>query len=291
MYKCLKCELIFNNPGSCIRHQNSCNLVYSIIIDYNSGISISSLIIKYKSSYSIIKRFLIYNDVHIRSKKEIIKKPHSIEVREKISQKRKEFLKENPDKHPWKNKNKFKSKPCENFKSVLDELGIEYISEHTISDERLFSIDISLPQYRIGIEINGNQHYDSNGLLLRYYQDRHDFLENLGYKIYELHYSLFFDRNNMIELINSIITGKELFEFDYDEYLRNKLVKKKYYCSCSNQVHKKGNICKQCCDIKRRKVERPDLDVLLKDIEELGYSGTGRKYGVSDNAIRKWIKK
>jgi transposase-like protein len=40
----------------------------------------------------------------------------------------------------------------------------------------------------------------------------------------------------------------------------------------------------------RRKVSRPDLETLLNDIEELGYLGTGRKYGVSDSAIRKWIK-
>ena len=33
-----------------------------------------------------------------------------------------------------------------------------------------------------------------------------------------------------------------------------------------------------------------DKDTLLKDVEELGYTGTGRKYGVSDNAVRKWIK-
>jgi hypothetical protein len=43
-------------------------------------------------------------------------------------------------------------------------------------------------------------------------------------------------------------------------------------------------------NISRRKVERPKLEVLLTDIKELGYSGTGRKYGVSDNAIRKWLK-
>jgi hypothetical protein len=29
---------------------------------------------------------------------------------------------------------------------------------------------------------------------------------------------------------------------------------------------------------------------LLDEIKELGYCGTGRKYGVSDNAIRKWLK-
>ena len=42
--------------------------------------------------------------------------------------------------------------------------------------------------------------------------------------------------------------------------------------------------------INQRKVKRPAHEQLLKEIEELGYSGTGRKYGVSDNAIRKWKK-
>jgi 5-methylcytosine-specific restriction endonuclease McrA len=39
-----------------------------------------------------------------------------------------------------------------------------------------------------------------------------------------------------------------------------------------------------------RKVERPNMNVLLDNIRQYGYSSTGRKYGVSDNAIRKWIK-
>jgi Zn finger protein HypA/HybF involved in hydrogenase expression len=41
--------------------------------------------------------------------------------------------------------------------------------------------------------------------------------------------------------------------------------------------------------VNRRKVERPPLNQLLNEIMEMGYSGTGRKYGVSDNAIRKWL--
>jgi len=40
----------------------------------------------------------------------------------------------------------------------------------------------------------------------------------------------------------------------------------------------------------RRIVARPEYEVLLKEIDELGYSSTGRKYGVSDNSIRKWVK-
>lgn len=39
-----------------------------------------------------------------------------------------------------------------------------------------------------------------------------------------------------------------------------------------------------------RKVARPTLDVLLKETAELGFLGAGRKYGVSDNCLRKWIR-
>lgn len=41
--------------------------------------------------------------------------------------------------------------------------------------------------------------------------------------------------------------------------------------------------------LKCRKVERPTYSDLKKDIENLGFLGTGKKYGVSDNAIRKWV--
>jgi hypothetical protein len=40
----------------------------------------------------------------------------------------------------------------------------------------------------------------------------------------------------------------------------------------------------------RRVEPRPSYEQLLADTQELGYLGTGRKYGVSDNAIRKWIR-
>jgi hypothetical protein len=40
----------------------------------------------------------------------------------------------------------------------------------------------------------------------------------------------------------------------------------------------------------QRKIIRPTYSELQKEIKEFGYSGTGRKYGVSDNSIRKWSK-
>lgn len=39
-----------------------------------------------------------------------------------------------------------------------------------------------------------------------------------------------------------------------------------------------------------RKVDRPPLAQLLREVGALGFAATGRRYGVSDNAVRKWIR-
>ena len=39
-----------------------------------------------------------------------------------------------------------------------------------------------------------------------------------------------------------------------------------------------------------RKVARPPHERLLREVEEHGYLGVGRRYGVSDNAVRKWLR-
>jgi transposase-like protein len=39
-----------------------------------------------------------------------------------------------------------------------------------------------------------------------------------------------------------------------------------------------------------RKVERPSYERLLAEIDATSYLAVGRKYGVSDNAVRKWVR-
>jgi transposase-like protein len=39
-----------------------------------------------------------------------------------------------------------------------------------------------------------------------------------------------------------------------------------------------------------RKVERPSFEQLMADLESMSYCAVGRKYGVSDNAVRKWLR-
>jgi hypothetical protein len=62
------------------------------------------------------------------------------------------------------------------------------------------------------------------------------------------------------------------------------------FCECGKVIHKSSEKCNTCRGFESRKLVRPSLEEILKEVEENGYSATGRKYGVSDNAIRKWIK-
>lgn len=75
--------------------------------------------------------------------------------------------------------------------------------------------------------------------------------------------------------------------------MKNKKPKKKYYCKeCNAERHRysKSELCLKCFNKTLRKVERPSKEVLLQEIAETNYCAVGRKYGVSDKSIRKWIK-
>ena len=59
--------------------------------------------------------------------------------------------------------------------------------------------------------------------------------------------------------------------------------------SCGIRINYKAKSCRKHAP-HPRKVVRPDTVTLQLDIANLGFEGTGRKYGVSGSAIRKWIK-
>ena len=63
-----------------------------------------------------------------------------------------------------------------------------------------------------------------------------------------------------------------------------------HVCKCGNYKSKQSKLCNICFKLSLRKTKRPPLQILIKDILKFGYVGTGKKYGVSDNSIRKWIK-
>jgi transposase len=149
---------------------------------------------------------------------------HTDETKQKLSDIRKKFLKENPDKHPWRSNNKFKSIPCEKIKEWLKSKNIQFIEEYSVPNiSNNFSIDIAFPDKLIGIEINGNQHYNTDGTLKEYYQKRHDIIKSYGWNLIELHYSIAFHINDFELIIKQLLNSETKLTFDYNNYIRPKI--------------------------------------------------------------------
>jgi len=58
---------------------------------------------------------------------------------------------------------------------------------------------------------------------------------------------------------------------------------------CGVEIGHGSNRCVSCKNITQRKVERPTADVLLNDVLTYSICRVGKKYGVSDTTIRKWL--
>jgi len=63
------------------------------------------------------------------------------------------------------------------------------------------------------------------------------------------------------------------------------------HCLCGTPIKNDSVVCVRCHHENQRKVKsRPSYGELINDITFSNYTATGKKYGVSDNTIRKWIE-
>lgn len=189
--------------------------------DFESGLFYQKdILIKYSISIKKLRTFVkkgLLNKENWKLKKYEVKR----ETKKLISEGRKKWLKENTSKHPWRNGNK--SKPCEEFKKFLKSRNIFFLEEVMISKERFYSVDILIPEFTSVVEINGNQHYKSNGELKDYYSERNSFIKNKGWSIYEVHYSIVYN----LEMCDSILENiKNNNKIDIPFYIKNKKEKK-----------------------------------------------------------------
>ena len=203
--------------------------------------------------------------------------------RQNISQGKKKFYKEHPDKHNWKRNNKFKSVPCEKLKEWLKSKNIEFIDEYTIPEsEHNYSLDIAFPDKKIGIEINGNQHYNQDGTLAEYYQKRHNYIESLGWRLYELHFSVCFNLEKIENMIPTILTSENKIDFDYKIYVKPPKVN---FCPvCNKEITKYAKHCKKCAP-RVCSLILPEKEILEKLIWTKPISRLAKKLKCSDNGL------
>jgi hypothetical protein len=223
-------------------------------------------------------------EAYLEQKKISKNKPKSPRVvsektKKKISEKRKAWLAANPDKHPWKNNSKFKSKPCEKLKETLSSLEIAFVEEFSPISSRGFSIDIAFPDISLGIEVNGNQHYNRDGTLKEYYQNRHDLIEANGWTLIQLHYTDCFIPERILEVL------KNRNQPDYSEIFKKKREKEE---KRKNKPPKKSQ--RGIPRPHKRIFDRPSAENLHKMIWSRSLKNLSKEIKCSDNAIKKWCK-
>lgn len=59
---------------------------------------------------------------------------------------------------------------------------------------------------------------------------------------------------------------------------------------CGAKTYVKNCLCVECAHKAQRRAERPEALELARMIKDNGFKNTGKKFGVSDNTIKKWCK-
>lgn len=220
---------------------------------------------------------------------------HSEDSKEKIRKARINHLKKTRGvDSAWKRRSEGKmSKGEEKLHDIFTQNGV-YTKYMVVNEycEFPYFIDFAFVNEKVAVEYDGRCHFNY-GLNRVEHDHKKDLeLKNKGWRIYRIPY-FELDDFNLSDLMEFIGNPVDVSNFDtlikYGDYI-TKIEKKKYYCECGNEKGKTPKHCVTCSNNKRRKVERPQHEQLVNEIKELGYVGVGRKYGVSDNAVRKWLK-
>ena len=258
-----------------------------IINDYSdNNFTYREIIAKYKVNNATLVKILKHENTNsadkIKKRCKIYKK-HSVETKKKISIKRIEWLKNNPDNHVWKRNDKFKSIPCEHLKDILIKNSFNFIEEFNPLDNKSYSIDIAFPIEKIGLEVNGNQHYNNDGSLKKYYYDRKIEIENTGWKLYDIHYTKVYKQEFIDNLIINL-NQYNLVNLDLSFYIINK----------KDRLKEKNDIKKERDILKKEKIDKIIDKIKNSDIDFTKYGwvkSASNIIGISSNKGSSWIKR
>jgi len=217
---------------------------------------------------------------------------HTEETKQIIREARIEYL-FRTGKHRWSDSCGHKeSLPEKNFRLCLIDLQISCFQYYRPSNsERFFEMDFAIPEKQIAFEINGQQHYQSNGLLAPYYQARHDYLENLGWVLHEIHYSECFYPDKIKKLIIQCI-GLDTSYQSSTEIINHRLKRKQDKQDEEEQKHIAKELKKQNIKLQTHKcaILRPTKEELHKLVWSKPTTHIAKQFDVSDKAIGKWCK-
>jgi len=216
----------------------------------------------------------------------------SQETKDKISNARKKFLQENPDKVPYllNHYSKRLSYAEKYFQEAME--GSSFSHKHRIAN---YELDLADIERKIDLEIDGDQHF-LDPRIVEHDKKRNLFLSELGWSVIRIKWSAFqrLTKEEKEYIIGAIKKGERV-DFSCVFYFDPSVdqTKLEFFETKQEARQKRSNadpFYKSKPKLNARKVERPSLIQLEKDLRELSCKAVGRKYGVTDNSIRKWIR-
>lgn len=211
---------------------------------------------------------------------------HTPKIKKIIAKKRKEFLKNNKNKHNWSMYKNKESKPEKAFKKIINKINKEIIQYYIPPEnDRFYELDFADINNKIGFEINGNQHYEKNGLLTDYYQKRHNYFIEYGWKIIEIYHILCFNENEIRKILQETYKGNINYsENKTNEIFTNKLLKKQ---KKEEEKNKKK-------EIKQKKIIKIKTELIKSNInfKKFGWvTKVSKIIGISPSKTSSWIKR
>jgi very-short-patch-repair endonuclease len=300
MITCDNCNRDFKNKPALASHIKNClskETINLIIEDYRfNNFSIADISKKYKVNKN---RFLKNLKPYIRSNSEakIIankkypeKNRHTEDTKQKLREKRLKWMKENPEKTAWRQSNM--SYPEKLFLDKIVEIGWD--KKYLIIREKSFFpyfVDFAFEDFKVAVEIDGSQHQDKDRKLSDDKKDK--LLLSSGWNVIRITaQEIKNNLNNCIDLVEDIIKNSErdITVTKIGIYKIKKTKKMSMCIDCNVDISYRAKRCTRCSSLSQRKVQRPSYKQLLKEIEETNFIKVGKKYSVSENVIRKWIR-
>lgn len=203
-------------------------------------------------------------------------------------EKRLKFMKENPEQTAWRTKNL--SYPEKIFIKLLKKNKLD--KQYLIIREKSFFpyfVDFAFEGVNVAVEIDGGQHE----LPERRESDRKKdgLLKLSGWRVFRVTAKeVIFKGDEVILKLIKFIGSDTMFENCGIEF--SKSIRQVQLESLNLERENNNGLTNKIIksSISQRRVERPTYEQLKQEIKELGYVGTGKKYGVSDNGIRRWVK-
>lgn len=292
--KCNICDREFKNKGGYVSHVKTCDYVNTIKTEIitlyvDSFMGINEIGKKFNIGKNTIidvlgdKKRTLSEGIKIARKKYPERYICSEETKEKIRIKRIQYMKDNPDKTAWRTSNL--SYPEKLFLNKLELLnwGEKYsiIREFCVFP---YFIDFAFVNEKVAIEIDGSQHLLDDRRVKDIEKD--ELLINNGWSVIRISEKEV--KTNLDEIMLKIknILNTKISSQKYNLGLLSIPIgyqkkEKNTFGYTKSQFENNLN---------QRKVKRPDFETLKNEINELGFVKTGKKYGVSDNSIRKWLK-